>query len=443
MVNSKITKIKSRWILDSRGNPTVETDVFCDNVMARAAVPSGASTGDAEALELRDGDKKAFMGKGVLKAVQNVNDILGTKLIGFDVLEQEKLDNEMLNLDGTEFKKNLGANAILSVSLAAAKLAAKLSDKPLYAYLHEVAFKKTSEKYLMPVPMSNVLNGGKHAGSNLAIQEFMILPVGAKNYSRALQMISETYHHMKSIIVNKYGKDSSNVGDEGGFAPNCQNAREALDIITMAIENAGYTPGLDFVLAIDSAASEFCVNKEEKNEPKIYHIDSRKLEEKELVDYYMELLEEYPIKSIEDPFDEDSFDAFAELTKRVRNIKIVDDDITVTNVKRLQKAIDMGAGNTLLLKVNQIGSLTESIAAANMAFKNQFNVVVSHRSGETCDSFIADLSTGLCTGLIKTGAPCRSERASKYNQLLRIEEELGSNAVYPKDFNDWQNFIKK
>jgi enolase len=436
MVDLKISKIKSRWILDSRGNPTVETDVFCGDIWARAAVPSGASTGEAEALELRDGGKE-FMGKGVKTAVKNVNEILSKKLMNFDLLDQEGLDKKMIEIDGTETKSNLGANAILSISMAASKLAAKLQNKPLYSYLYEIAYKKTRDTYLLPCPMSNVINGGKHAGGNLAIQEFMILPIGAKSFSQGLQMISETYHHMKTIIKQKYGASSTNVGDEGGFAPNLQNTREAIDIIIDAIENAGYTPGLDFCLGSDAAASEFYDKK-----TKIYSIDGRKLNAGEMIDYYVELLEEYPsIKTFEDPFDEDDFESFASLTKKVRGIQIVDDDLTVTNVKRLDKAIKMGAGNSLLLKVNQIGTLTEAIAAAKMSFSNNFSVVVSHRSGETSDSFIADLSVGLCTGQIKTGAPCRSDRNAKYNQLLRIEEELGNNAIYPKTFNDFKNFI--
>lgn len=436
MVNSKISKIKSRWILDSRGNPTVETDVYCGENWARAAVPSGASTGEAEALELRDGGKE-FMGKGVKTAVKNVNEILSKKLLNFDLLNQEGLDKEMIKIDGTESKSNLGANAILSISIAASKLAAKLQNKPLYSYLYEIAYKKTRDTFLLPCPMSNVINGGKHAGGNLAIQEFMILPIGAKSFSQGLQMISETYHHMKTLIKQKYGASSTNVGDEGGFAPNLQNTREAIDIIIDAIENAGYTPGLDFCLGSDAAASEFYDKK-----TKMYSIDGRKLNAGEMIDYYIELFEEYPsIKTFEDPFDEDDFESFASLTKKVRGIQIVDDDLTVTNVKRLDKAIKIGAGNSLLLKVNQIGTLTEAIAAAKMSFSNNFSVVVSHRSGETSDSFIADLSVGLCTGQIKTGAPCRSDRNAKYNQLLRIEEELGNNAIYPKTFNDFKNFI--
>ncbi|MBD3352044.1 MAG: phosphopyruvate hydratase [Candidatus Lokiarchaeota archaeon] len=434
-MNSKISKIKSRWILDSRGNPTVETDVYSGNIMARAAVPSGASTGEEEALELRDGGQ-AFMGKGVIKAVQNVNDILAPKLEGFNVLEQKKIDNEMITLDGTDNKANLGANAILSVSLAVAKLAAKLSNRPLYDYLYHMTYKEDTHKFLLPCPMSNVLNGGEHAGGDLAIQEFMILPIGAKTFSQALQMISQTYHQMKKIIKQKYGASSINVGDEGGFAPNLRTTREALDVIIEAIEKGGYTPGLDFSLGMDAAASEFY-----DEDSQIYSIDGRKLGPKDLVDYYVEIIEDYPIISLEDPFDEKDFDGFAELTIKTRNIQIVDDDLTVTNVKRLEKAIKMRAGNSLLLKVNQIGTLTEAIAAANLSFKNGFTVVVSHRSGETCDNFIADLATGLCTGQIKTGAPCRSDRNAKYNRLLRIEEELGASANYPTDFQDYKNYI--
>ncbi|MHA1821180.1 MAG: phosphopyruvate hydratase [Promethearchaeota archaeon] len=435
MVDSKITKIKSRWILDSRGYPTVETDVYCGDIWARAAVPSGKSTGEFEACELRD-DGSEFGGKGVSKAVQNVNDILGKKLIGFDVLNQKELDKEMLTLDGTDNKKNLGANAILSVSLAAARLGAKLSNKPLYAYLYEMIYKKSTDKYLMPLMMSNVLNGGKHAGGNLAIQEFMLIPVGAKTYTQALQMVVDTYHMMYKLIKKEYGVSSINVGDEGGFAPEMNMTREALDILIKAIEETGYTPGLDFVLGMDAAASEF-YDKDDK----IYKIDGKKLTGKELSDYYLELLEAYPIKSLEDPFDENDFESFADLTKRVRDIQIVDDDLTVTNVKRLKKAISMEAGNALLLKVNQIGTLTEAIEAAMESYHNNYNVVVSHRSGETCDSFIADLSVGLATGQIKTGAPCRMDRNSKYNQLLRIEEELGDKAEFPKSFNDWTKYI--
>lgn len=435
MADYGISKIKARWILDSRGNPTVEADVFAGDAWARAAVPSGASTGDAEALELRDGGK-AFMGKGVEKAVSNINDIIAPKVNGMDVREQEALDGAMLDLDGTDNKSKLGANAILAVSLASARLAAGLMKKPLYVHLYELARGKTRGNFLMPVPGSNVLNGGKHAGSNLAIQEFMIWPIGAKSFTEALRMTAETYHHLKDILLKEYGKNSVNVGDEGGFAPNMQKTAEALDCIIAAVEAAGYTPGLDFICAMDAAASEFY-----DADAKIYNIDGKKLGEGELVEYYLDLVENYPIKSIEDPFDEEAFDAFAQLTKKVRDVLIIDDDLTVTNVKRLQKAIDMGAGNALLLKVNQIGSLTEAIEAANLSYKNNFNVMVSHRSGETCDNFIADLAVGLCSGIIKTGAPCRSDRNAKYNQLLRIEQELGDKAAYPESFNSWKAYL--
>jgi enolase len=436
MVTSKISRIKSRWILDSRGNPTVETDVFCDEIWARAAVPSGASTGEAEALELRDGGSE-FLGKGVKKAVNNVNEILGKKLLGQDVTDQESLDKFMIDIDGSDSKKNLGANAILSVSLASAKLTAILKNIPLYKYIHQISYNKEASEFLMPCPMSNVLNGGKHAGGNLAIQEFMILPIGAHSFSQAVQMISETYQYMKKTIRSKYGDSSINVGDEGGFAPNLQNSREALDIIIDSIEKAGYTPGLDFVLGSDAAASEFYNKKDQ-----IYSIDGRKLTPNEMVDYYLEIIEDYPaLKSLEDPFDEDDFESFSLLTKQVRGVQIVDDDLTVTNVNRLQKAIDLRAGNSLLLKVNQIGTLTEAISAARLSFDNNYTVVVSHRSGETSDSFIADLSVGLCTGQIKTGAPCRSDRNAKYNQLLRIEEELGDNAIYSGKFDDYKKYI--
>jgi enolase len=433
MPDFTISKIRSRWILDSRGNPTVETDVYSGEKFARAAVPSGASTGSNEALELRDGGSD-FLGKGVKKAVSNVNEILANKLIGFDVREQKKLDEEMINLDGTENKSKLGANAILSVSLAAAKLAAKLQAKPLFAYLYELIYRKSTESYLLPIPMSNILNGGKHAGNALSIQEFMVLPISAASFEQSMQMLIETYHTMKDLIVKNYGKSSTSIGDEGGFAPSMQNTTEALDIIVEAINRSGFTLGIDFVLGIDAAASEFYKEG-------AYHIDGKVLDTNEMIGYYIDLVEEYPIKLIEDPFEENAFDAFRKLTKNVNNnILIVDDDITVTNVNLLDKAIKMEAGSALLLKVNQIGTLTEAINAAKMAFSNDFNVIVSHRSGETEDTFISDLAVGLCTGLIKTGAPCRTDRNAKYNQLLRIEGYYPNIVKYPKSFDDWKKF---
>jgi len=433
MTNFNITKIKSRWILDSRGNPTVETDIYSDKIFARAAVPSGASTGVSEALELRDGGN-AFMGKHVSKAVANVNEILAKKLIGFDVREQTKIDEEMLAIDGTENKSELGANAILSVSLAVAKLAAILSEKPLFQYLYEIAYNKTRETYLLPLPCCNIINGGEHGGNNLAIQEFMILPIGASSFSHAIQNNSEVYQNLKILLKKKYGPSAINVGDEGGFAPNFNKTHEALDIIIEAIEEAGFLMGTDFVVGMDAAASEFY-------DEGMYNIDGRKLSEEELLKYYVDLTHDYPIKSIEDPFDEKDFRSFSNLTAKIdKSIQIVDDDLTVTNIKILERAIKEKAGNALLLKVNQIGSLSEAIEAAKMSFKNGFNVMVSHRSGETCDSFIADLAVGLCSGQLKTGAVARSERNCKYNQLLRIEEILGDKANYPTNFDSWRNY---
>jgi enolase len=433
MTEFKITRIKSRWILDSRGNPTVESDVYAGNVFARAAVPSGASTGVSEALELRDGGN-AFKGKHVLKAVSNVNSILGTKLLGFDVREQTKIDQEMLDIDGTENKSNLGANAILSVSLAVARLAAKLREIPLFKYLHELAYDKTREDFLLPIPSCNIINGGEHAGNNLAVQEFMVLPIGARSFSKAIQNVAEVYQTLKKLLAKKYGSFAINVGDEGGFAPNLSLTSEAVDIIIEAIEEAGFMMGTDFVLGMDAAASEFFKEG-------IYSIDGKKLNEEELLEFYLNLIQDYPLNSIEDPFDEKDFRNFANLTAKVdKSIQIVDDDLTVTNIKILEKAIKEKAGSALLLKVNQIGSLTEAINAAKMAFNNGFNVMVSHRSGETEDTFIADLAVGLCTGQLKSGATARSDRNSKYNQLLRIEEMLGDNAIYPKRLDSWKNF---
>ena len=434
MTDFKITKIKSRWILDSRGNPTVESDVFAGNIFARAAVPSGASTGVLEALELRDGGK-AFLGKHVTKAVSNVNDVLGKKLLGFDVREQRNIDEEMFKIDGTDNKSKMGANAILSVSLSSAKLAAKLLQKPLFEYLNHLAFDSERDSYLLPLPCCNIINGGEHAGNNLAIQEFMVLPIGANSFSKAIQTVVEVYQILKKLLKQKYGPSAINVGDEGGFAPNLSLTSEAFDIIIEAIEAAGYSMGTDFVLGMDAAASEFYQDG-------YYSIDGKKLNNEELLGYYEDLLSEYPLKSIEDPFDEKDFQSFSKLTAKIgRTIQIVDDDLTVTNIKILKKAIDEKAGNALLLKVNQIGSLTEAIDAAKMAFDNGFNVMVSHRSGETEDPFISDLAVGLCTGQLKSGATCRSERTSKFNQLLRIEEILGSKAVYPKKFDSWREFL--
>lgn len=434
MTNFKISKIKSRWILDSRGNPTVETDVYAGDVFGRAAVPSGASTGVNEALELRDnGDK--FNGKHVSKAVNNVNSIIAKELKGFDPREQDTIDQTMLELDGTDNKSKLGANAILSVSLSVAKLAAKLEQIPLYEHIHSIAFGKNRNDYLLPYPFCNIINGGEHAGNDLSIQEFMVVPVGATSFSEGIRMVAEVYHNLKNLLAKNYGKTAVNVGDEGGFAPSFSRTREALDVIINAIEETGYKPGEDFHLGMDAAASEFY-------EDNIYDIDGKQLSEDELIQYYLDLIGDYPIiRSLEDPFDEESFEAFAKLTTKINDsVQIVDDDLTVTNIKILEKAINMDAGDALLLKVNQIGSLTEAIEACKLSFKNNFNVMVSHRSGETEDPFIADLAVGLCSGQIKSGAPCRSDRLAKYNQILRIEEQLAEHAKYPSLLDSWKKF---
>ncbi|KAL8597687.1 hypothetical protein ACOMHN_012654 [Nucella lapillus] len=424
---SKVTKIHARQIFDSRGNPTVEVDLTTDKGMFRAAVPSGASTGIHEALELRD-KAQSYHGKGVSKAVDNINSTIAPALIskGLDVKDQTAVDNFMLELDGTENKSKLGANAILPVSMAVCKAGAAAKSVPLYKHIADLAGNK---KLVMPVPAFNVINGGSHAGNKLAMQEFMILPLGAKSFTEAMRMGSETYHHLKSVIKQKYGQDACNVGDEGGFAPNIQDNKEGLDLLTKAIEKAGYTGKIK--IGMDVAASEFCKDgnkydldfKNKESDPGQF------LSSDKLGDLYKEFLKDYPIVSIEDPFDQDDWAAYTKITEAV-DCQIVGDDLLVTNPKRVQTGIDKKACNALLLKVNQIGTVTESIKACKMSQDAGWGVMVSHRSGETEDTFIADLVVGLCTGQIKTGAPCRSERLAKYNQLLRIEEELGSSATY-------------
>lgn len=416
----EITGIVAREILDSRGNPTIEVDVYTPVAMGRAAVPSGASTGIHEALELRDGGGR-YHGKGVKRAVENVNKIIAPELIGMDVTLQRDIDMLMLELDGSENKSNLGANAILGVSLAVAKAAANTLGMPLYRYLGGV------NAYVLPVPMSNVINGGAHAGNDLDFQEFMIMPVGAKSFREAIQMVSETYHTLKKILMEKYGKLAVNVGDEGGFAPPMKEVTEPLDALVKAIEETGYKVGDEIAFALDVASSEFY--EEEKN---VYVVGGKEYTREELVDLYKELISTYPIVSIEDPVQEEDFEGFAMVTKELgKKVQLVGDDIFVTNVKRLKKGIEMGAGNALLLKVNQIGTLSEAIDAAYLAFRAGYGVVVSHRSGETEDSTIADIAVALNAGQIKTGAPARSDRNAKYNQLLRIEEELEGIAYYP------------
>jgi enolase len=418
-----IKSVNAREILDSRGNPTVEVDIITEAGTARAGVPSGASTGIHEALELRDKDKNRYLGKGVLKAVENVNKKIASTLVGKEPVEQGKIDDALCMLDGSDNKSELGANAILGVSMAVCKAGALEQNIPLYKHIAKLA---GVNKFVMPVPCFNVINGGEHAGNKLAFQEFMILPVGAKSFKEALQMGAETYHNLKSIIKKKYGIDSVNVGDEGGFAPPV-NEEEALDLLQSAIKKSGYTGKIK--IGLDCAASEFY--KKGKYDLNFKGDKPDLLTGEELAEKYKQMVEKYPIVSIEDPFDQDDFDSYAKLTQAIgKDVQIVGDDLLVTNPQRIQKAIHHGACNALLLKVNQIGSVTESMEAAKLSSDNGWGVMVSHRSGETEDSFIADLVVGLKTGQIKTGAPCRSERLAKYNQLLRIEEELGTNCTY-------------
>lgn len=420
-----ITKIVARSIFDSRGNPTVEVDLFTAKGMFRAGVPSGASTGIHEALELRDKIKTEYMGKGVKQAVKNVNEVIAPALIakGLNVTEQTAIDEFMLALDGTPNKSKLGANAILGVSIAVCKAGAAENGIPLYRHIANLAGHKD---IIMPCPAFNVINGGSHAGNKLAMQEFMLLPTGAANFTEAMKMGSEIYHNLKAVIKAKYGQDACNVGDEGGFAPNIQDNMEGLELCKVAIEKAGYTGKVD--IGMDVAASEFY---EEGN----YNLDfkskepnpSLKVTPDGLTQIYKDMIKNYPVVSIEDAFDQDDWSSWTGLLAQT-DIQIVGDDLTVTNTERIKTAIEKKACNCLLLKVNQIGSVTESINSCNLAQSNKWGVMVSHRSGETEDSFIADLVVGLGTGQIKTGAPCRSERLSKYNQLLRIEEELGADA---------------
>jgi enolase len=429
---SKIMMVRAREIFDSRGNPTVEVDLCTEVALFRAAVPSGASTGIYEALELRDGDKSRLLGKGVLKAVENVNNIIAPKIIGMDVRDQKAIDVAMVEeLDGSKnewgwSKAKLGANAILAVSMAVCRAGAAASEMPLYQYIAKIAGKPT-DRFVMPVPSFNVINGGSHAGNRLACQEFMILPTGATSFKDAMCIGCEVYHTLKGCIKKKYGQDACNVGDEGGFAPSVQDNDEALDILMEALEKSGHKDKIK--IATDVAASEFY-----NADTKLYDLDFKnpasgpemKLNAEKLIAYYERWIAKYPLVSIEDPFDQDDWDAYAAMMKKVgTDQQIVGDDLLVTNPTRIKKALEVGACNALLLKVNQIGSLSEAIEAAVMSMNAGWGVMVSHRSGETEDSFIADLVVGLRTGQIKTGAPCRSERLAKYNQLIRIEEELG------------------
>jgi enolase len=416
---SEITRVAAREILDSRGNPTVEATVFAGGISGRAAVPSGASTGKHEALELRDRDPKRYMGLGVLKAVQNIEKLIGPKLVGHDPRQQSQIDGLMIDLDGTPNKSRLGANAILAVSLAVAKLASALEGKPLHDYLSQ------GEGRTLPVPTMNVINGGKHAGTGLKIQEFMIIPAGVKTFNDSLRVGTEIYHALKKVIQAKHGKLAINVGDEGGFAPPINKTAEALEILLQAASEAGYNPGKDVFAGFDAASSEFYGNGS-------YEIDGERKSADQLADFYVSLTNRFPIRYVEDPFEQEDFEHTAQLTRKLQGkVRIVGDDIFVTNVIRLKRGIEAGAANALLLKVNQIGSLSEAINAAKVATDNGYRVVTSHRSGETEDSTIADLAVALNCGLIKTGAPCRGERTAKYNRLLQIEQELGAKAQFP------------
>ncbi|MDY6958018.1 MAG: phosphopyruvate hydratase [Halobacteriota archaeon] len=422
-----IKRIHAREVLDSRGNPTVEVDLYTKDGLFRAMVPSGASTGVHEALELRDADKSRYSGKGVLKAVDNVNKEISKIVIGMDCEKQKEIDNAMIKFDGTENKSKLGANAILAVSMAACKAGAKAENKPLYRHIADLSGVKS---FVLPVPSFNVLNGGQHAGNRLAMQEFMLLPVGAENFREAMRMGAETYHSLKSVIKSKYGQDAVNVGDEGGFAPNIQDNKEGLELLKEAIDKAGYTGMMK--IGMDVAASEFYVKGRYDLDFKNPDNDGSMVKTgDEMVDLYNEFIDEYGLVSIEDPFDQDDWETYPKLTASVgEKVQIVGDDLLVTNPKRIHVAIEKKAVNSLLLKVNQIGSVSESIEACKISQDAGWGVMVSHRSGETEDDFIADLVVGLKTGQIKTGAPCRSERLAKYNQLLRIEEELGDDCTY-------------
>lgn len=420
---SRIEKIHARQILDSRGNPTVEVDVITeDGILGRAAVPSGASTGVHEAVELRDGDKTKFMGKSVYKAVDHVNNELAKAIEGYEVTDQNAIDAKMIELDGTKNKGNFGANAILGVSLACAKAGAIYTDQPLYRYIGGVSANT------LPIPMMNILNGGSHADNSVDFQEFMIMPVGATSFHQAIQMGSEIFHNLKNVL--KAAGYSTNVGDEGGFAPNLKSNDEGIEVILKAIEKAGYRPGEDVFIALDAASSEYYMPEE-----KVYHLHKstgEKLNAKDMVEFWNNWVKKYPIISIEDGMAEDDWDGWKLMTDTMGNkIQLVGDDLFVTNVERLKMGVDKNVANSILVKVNQIGSLTETIAAVNLAYRNQYTAVMSHRSGETEDTTIADLAVALNTGEIKTGSASRTDRICKYNQLMRIEEELGDMAYYP------------
>ncbi|OFY67798.1 MAG: phosphopyruvate hydratase [Bacteroidetes bacterium RIFCSPLOWO2_02_FULL_36_8] len=433
---SRIISTKARQILDSRGNPTIEVDIITENgVLGRAAVPSGASTGKHEAVELRDDDKKFYLGKGVKNAIKNVNETLAPELEGLSVFEQTHIDRMLIDRDGTANKSILGANAILGISLAIARAAAIESTQPLYRYIGGVNAKT------LPIPMMNILNGGSHADNSIDFQEFMIMPVNAGSFSDALRMGVEVFHHLKKVL--KSNNFSTNVGDEGGFAPNLKSNVEAIEVVLQAIESAGYKPGEDIFIAMDAAASEFY-----NPETHLYELKKSKggeLTSQDMVAYWKDWVKKYPIISIEDGLSEDDWDGWKKLTAAIGdNIQIVGDDIFVTNVNRLKSGIEKGVANSILVKVNQIGTLTETIDTVNLANRNNYTNVISHRSGETEDSTIADLAVALNAGQIKTGSASRSDRMAKYNQLLRIEEDLGDSAYFPgRDFKYLKKKTKK
>jgi len=416
----RIEKILSREVLDSRANPTVQVDLYTASGFGRFSVPSGKSKGRLEAIELRDGDRQRYTGLGVQKAVENVNSILGPKILGMDSREQEKIDEILINLDGTDNKARLGANAILGVSIALARASADTAKSPLYRAL------AGGRKPILPLPLMNILNGGQHAGNDLSFQEFMVMPAGFRTLKDALRCGAEVYHALRVRLEAKYGKSATNVGDEGGFAPPISSVEEALGQINDAVEEAGYSPGQNVILGIDAAADSFYNDKD-----RTYAVDGREIDPDELLELYISLQEKFPLKSIEDPFHDEDFENFSRITKKLgAKLQIVGDDLFVTNIKRVAQGIRAKAANALLVKINQIGTLTETIEAVEMARKADYGLVLSHRSGETEDNSIADISVGLATGQIKAGAPARGERTSKYNRLLLIEEELGSSARF-------------
>jgi enolase len=416
----KIEKIISREILDSRGNPTVQVDLYTKEGFGRFSVPSGASKGHQEALELRDGDRQRYHGMGVQKALDSINRVITPKIVGLDSRDQSKIDRLLIDLDGTENKSRLGANAILGVSMAVSRAAADTAHSPLYQSL------SSGRKPLLPLPMMNIINGGKHAGNNLSFQEFMVIPAGFKTFHEALRCGAEVYHALHYRLESKYGKSAVNVGDEGGFAPDIDNVEQALGQINDAIEEAGYSPGQNALLGVDAAADSFYNEKQGR-----YLVDGKQLSSGELFERYEDLAHSFPLKSIEDPFHDEDFDNFARITKKLGSkLQIVGDDLFVTNLKRVKEGIRLRAANALLIKANQIGTLTETLEAVEKARSARYGLVMSHRSGETEDTSIADMSVGLSTGQIKTGAPARGERTCKYNRLLQIEEELGSAASF-------------